>query len=194
MADRFGISRTPIRDILHRLEQEDLVRQVPNKGTFVSELTPKDIEEVLEIRMAIEPAAARSAATRLTEQHVIELREIIRQLDGAVKLQDSITSFEAASRLHNLILVAAGNARAHRIINNLIGQIQRIRFMSGRKPGRVITTADEQRNIVHALLGKDPAMAENAMRVHLTNAKRLLLRSPGLNVESEEFAANSVPS
>jgi DNA-binding GntR family transcriptional regulator len=65
---------------------------------------------------------------------------INKELAIAAKYQDSIASFETDSKLHNLILDAAGNVRAHRIINNLMGQIQRINFISGHKPVRILST------------------------------------------------------
>lgn len=194
LAQNFGVSRTPIREILRRLEQEDLVKVIPNKGVFVSELTPKDIEEVLEIRMALETAAARSAASKMTEQHLMELKDIMNQLDVAVELQDSIVSFEADSRLHNLILVAAGNRRAHKIINNLMGQIHRIRFISGHKPGRMETTVSEHRQIAMALLGMDPDKAADAMRVHIESTREILLPLSDMDKKFEDFVRNSFSS
>lgn len=192
LAQSFGVSRTPIREILRRLEQEDLVKVIPNRGVFVSELTAKDIAEVLEIRTALETAAARSAATKLTEHHLMELKDIRKQLDVAVDLQDSIVSFEADSRLHNLILVAAGNRRAHRIINNLMGQIHRIRFISGHKPGRISTTVNEHKRIVAALLNMDPLKAEEAMRIHLVSTWEILLPSSEMDKKFEDLIRNSV--
>ncbi len=193
LANRFGVSRTPIREMLLRLEYEDLVKLVPNRGVFVSELMSKDIEEVIEIRLTLETTAARMAASKLTEQHISELNNISEELDVAVELQDSILSFGADSRLHNLILEAAGNHRAHKIINNLMGQIHRIRFISGHKPGRSNTTTSEQKEIIRALLNKDPAKAEEAMRIHLLNTKELLLPSSEMERKFEEFVRNSVP-
>lgn len=193
LANRFGVSRTPIREMLLRLEYEDLVKLVPNRGVFVSELMSKDIEEVIEIRLTLETTAARMAASKLTEQHISELNNISEELDVAVELQDSIVSFGADSRLHNLILEAAGNHRAHKIINNLMGQIHRIRFISGHKPGRINTTTSEQKEIIRALLNKDPAKAEEAMRIHLLNTKELLLPSSEMERKFEEFVRNSVP-
>lgn len=193
LANRFGVSRTPIREMLLRLEYEDLVKLVPNRGVFVSELMSKDIEEVIEIRLTLETTAARMAASKLTEQHISELNNISEELDVAVELQDSILSFGADSRLHNLILEAAGNHRAHKIINNLMGQIHRIRFISGHKPGRINTTTSEQKEIIRALLNKDPAKAEEAMRIHLLNTKELLLPSSEMERKFEEFVRNSVP-
>lgn len=191
LADRLGVSRTPVREMLRRLEHEDLVRVVPNKGVFVSELTDKDIEEVLEIRLALETAAARSAATKLTTEQTKELKDIRKQLDTAVKLKDSVLSFEADTRLHGLILQAAGNKRAHRIINNLMGQIHRIRFISGHKPGRIDTTVKEHKEIVQALLNGDPDGAEKAMRKHLDSTREILLPSSDIDRKFEEFVRSS---
>ncbi len=191
LADRLGVSRTPVREMLRRLEQEDLVRVVPNRGVFVSELTDKDIEEVLEIRLALETAAARSAATKLSPEHIKELKDIRKQLDTAVKLKDSVLSFEADTRLHGLILQAAGNKRAHRIINNLMGQIHRIRFISGHKPGRIDTTVKEHKEIVQALLNGNPVVAEEAMMKHLNSTHEILLPSSDIDKKFEEFVRNS---
>lgn len=192
LAQSFGISRTPIREILRRLEQEDLVKIFPNRGAVVSELTVKDIEEVLEIRITLESAAARAAATKLTDQHIMELKSIDKQLDVAIELQDSVASFEADSRLHNLVLLAAGNSRSHRIINNLMGQIHRIRFISGHKPGRINTTVGEHKQIVRALLEMDPDKAEEAMRVHLVNTKEILLPSMEMDKKFEELVRGAL--
>ncbi len=192
LANRFGVSRTPIREMLRRLEREDLVEVIPNRGVFVSELTTRDIEEVLDIRLSLEPAAAWAAAKKMTDSQQAELEEINRMLGSAVETQDSITSFEADSRLHDLILDAAGNTRARRIINNLMGQILRIRFISGHKPGRIDTTVAEQKELVAALLDRDPARAENLMRIHLKNAKDLLIPSTDMDRKFEEFLRNSL--
>lgn len=191
LAERFGISRTPVREMLRRLEHEDLVKVIPNRGVFVSELTAEDIVEVLEIRMALETAAARAAAAKLTEEQKKELKEIKIQLDSAVKLQDSVISFEADTRLHGLILQAAGNKRAHRIINNLMGQIHRIRFISGHKPGRINTTVNEHKEIVQALLDMNPEKAEEAMRKHLLSTREILLPPSDIDKKFEDFVRGS---
>ncbi len=191
LAQRYGISRTPIRELLRRLEQEELVRVVPHHGAFVSELTQKDVEEVLDIRLLLETAAARVAASKITPEQRKVLNDISRVMEAAVRSQDSILSFEADSRLHDLILVAAGNSRARRIISNLMGQILRIRFISGHKPGRINTTVAEHKRIVRALLDNDPEGAERAMRVHLANTRQVLLPSSDMDKKFEEFLRQS---
>ncbi len=191
LAQKYGISRTPIREMLRRLEQEDLVKIVPNVGVYVSELTPRDIEEVLDLRICLESAAARSAASKITEEQMEQLREIGRQLDVAIEKQDSIISFEADTRLHDLIMVAAGNARARRLLNNLLGQIHRIRFISGHKPGRMNTTIAEHKEIIAALSDHDPDRAEQAMHIHLVKTKELLLPQSDLDAKFESFVRSS---
>lgn len=192
LAQRYGISRTPIREMLRRLEQEDLVKIIPNKGVIVSELTPHDVEEILEIRLSLETVAAGRAAANITSSQMAELREIARDLDKAVELQDSITSLRLDSRLHNLILETAGNSRAQKIIKNLMSQILRVRFVSAHKPGRIDSTVAEHKQIVSALLKRDPESAEEAMKAHLTVTKQLLLPSSEIDKKFEEFVRNSL--
>ncbi len=191
LAEKYEISRTPIREMLRRLEQEDLVRIVPNIGVYVSELTPKDIEEVLELRICLETAGARLAASKITEQQQEQLEEIGKQLDLAAEKQDSIASFDADTKLHDLIMVAAGNSRARRILNNLLGQIHRIRFISGHKPGRMNTTIAEHKILVAALMSHDPDKAAEAMHTHLLNTKDLLLPQSDLDAKFETFVRSS---
>ncbi len=194
LATRYGISRTPIREILRMLEHEDLVRIVPHSGAVVAELTAKDIEEVLQIRMWLEPAAARSAASKATEEQIAEFVTIDKQFDLAIQKQDSVLSFEADGKLHNLILIAAGNQRSRRIINNLMGQIHRIRFISGHKPGRIETTVREHKEIAEAIVKRLPEKAEEAMRVHIMNTRDLLLPSSEMEERFEALLRNSILS
>jgi DNA-binding GntR family transcriptional regulator len=192
LAKHYGISRTPIREILRKLEQEDLVKIVPNVGAFVSDLTSKDIEEVLDIRLWLETAAAKAAALKATEEQLAEFTRVDKQLDLAVEKQDSIISFEADDRLHDLILVAADNERARKIIKNLIGQVYRIRFISGHKPGRINTTVAEHKQIVAAILAREPERAEEAMRIHILNTKKILLSSSSdMEAKFEALLRNS---
>jgi DNA-binding GntR family transcriptional regulator len=175
LAKTYGVSRTPIREILRRLEQEDLVKIIPNKGIFVYELTNHDIEEVLEIRMILETAAARTAAMKIQDTQIKDLNEIESLMKKAIKAKDSVLSFEADEKLHDFILLTAGNMRVRKILHTLMGQILRIRFISGHKPGRILTTVEEHREIIKAIKQKDPEEAEEKMRIHLLNTRELLL-------------------
>lgn len=182
-----GVSRTPIREILQLLAQEDLVTIYPHKGVVVSELTSKDIEEIIDIRIALESTIAGKAATRISAKQVTQLRDIEKQLDLAVQNQDSLLSLDADSKLHELILQAAGNKRAHRIIKTLKFHILRMRSISGNKPGRIDSTVEEHKRILQALLSKDTDEAERTMRMHLVNTKGILLPASDMDKKFEEF-------
>ena len=175
LAKKYNVSRTPIREILRRLEQEDLIKIIPNKGMIVYELTNRDIEEVLEIRLILETAAAKAAAENITEEKIKKLDKIEELMEKAVKDDDSVLSFEADERLHDFILVTAGNIRVRKILYTLMGQILRIRFISGHKPGRIITTVEEHKEIIEAIKKRDHIDAEEKMKIHLMNTKELLL-------------------
>lgn len=116
----------------------------------MSGLTPKDIEEVLKIRMALETAAARSAATKLAGEYLTQPREINKQLDAALKRHDRIVLFEADSRSHNLILVVAASGRTRGIIEQFHASIHRNRFTSEYTSGRDGEFVGEQEKIIQA--------------------------------------------
>jgi DNA-binding GntR family transcriptional regulator len=187
LASQYKVSRTPIREILRKLEHEELIKIIPNRGIFVNELTNKDIEEVLDIRLILETAAAKAAAQNITDDKIKELDKIEEMLNKAVEGEDSVASFEADERLHEFILLTAGNMRVRKILYNLMGQILRIRFISGHKPGRIITTVEEHKKIISAIKNRDPLDAEEKMRIHLLNTKELLLPSRDMDDKFREL-------
>jgi DNA-binding GntR family transcriptional regulator len=173
----YSISRTPVREIFRKLEHDGLVNNIPYKGTYVADLKREDIEEILDIRFTLEGFAAKSAAEKMTEEGIKKLSELESQFQLASKDNNSVLSFEADSKLHELILDLAGNIRLRSIIINLMDQIHRIRFISGHIEGRIKTTAREHIEIVKALKMKDPILAEEKMQAHISSTKNLLLQS-----------------
>ena len=192
LAQKYDMSRTPIREILWRLEQEDLVRIVPTRGAFVSDLTAKDIAEVFEIRLSLECPAARRAAKRMNDEYLTQLFEIKSQLETAATLQDSLTLFKADSQLHKLIFVVAGNTRAHRIMRNLMGQVLRVSLMSTPSPERINSAVNEGKRIVEALVEGNQDSAREAMRLHLDRTMEGLLPLSDIDRKFEEFMRSSI--
>lgn len=184
---QYSISRTPVREILRKLENDGLVRNIPYKGTYVSELRKEDIEEILDIRYLLESFAAKCTAERVDKGALKKFGEIEEQLKFALKTQDSVLSFESDTKLHELILNVAGNKRIQSIITNLLGQIHRIRFISGHLEGRIETTIKEHLEIINAIKKKNAELAEKKMQVHISNTKKLLLKS---SIIEEQFASS----
>lgn len=174
---KYSISRTPVREIFRRLENEGLVKNIAYKGTYVADLLKEDIEEILDIRYALEGLAAKFAANNVTDKDIEEFVKIEHLLLKAMQDEDSVLSFEADTKLHELILTIAGNHRIHTIINNLLAQIHRIRFISGHMPGRINTTVQEHLNIIAAIKERDSDKAEAMMHTHIENTRKLFSQS-----------------
>jgi DNA-binding GntR family transcriptional regulator len=186
LAKKYNVSRTPIREIVRKLEYEELIK-ITNKRILIYEMTNKDIEEVLHIRMVLETAAARVATQCITDDQIKELEKIEENLDKAIKEEDSVLSFETDERLHDFILVTAGNMRVRKILYNLMGQILRIRYISGHKPGRIKTTGEEHKRIIHAIKKRDAFDAEEKMKAHFLSTRELLLPSQEMDVTFRKF-------
>lgn len=188
---RYEISRTPVREIFRRLEHDGLVKNIPYKGTYVSDLRRDDIEEILDIRLALESFAAKCAAQKVDKDGIKKFSDLEAQFKLAIRTQNSVVSFEADTKLHELILDTAGNKRIHAIITNLLGQIHRIRFISGHIPGRMNTTAGEHFDIIKAIKKKDPELAQQTMQLHIENTKKLLLQPSKMEEEFLSLLSNS---
>lgn len=171
----YNISRTPIREIFRRLEHEELVKNFPYKGTFVSYLRNEDIKEIMDLRAALESFAAKCSAQKISFIEIKKINELERQFKNAVKTNNKVMYFNCDINLHNLILDMAGNKRISYIINNLSGQIQRIRFISNNFPERMKKTWAEHFEIMKAIKKKEPELAEKLMRNHIKNTKRLFI-------------------
>lgn len=174
LAERFGVSRTPIHEVMKRLQSEELVNVDRGGRATVVATTAQDIEEAFDILMALETMAVRTAAVKIGDSRSKDLEEIWSELDRAAALQDSALSFSAETNLLNLILDVCDNRRLRRIMRGLLGRIQRTRFISGHAPGAIELTTTELKNVINALCGGDADRAEEALRGHLTNMMALL--------------------
>ena len=190
IVNEYLISRTPVREIFRKLENDGLVKNIPYKGTYVSDLKKEDIEEILDIRYALESFAARCTAEKLDKEGAKKFSELEEQFKLANETHNSVLSFETDTKLHELILNISGNARIRSIITNLLGQIHRIRFISGHLEGRIETTVKEHLEIIKAIKKKDPELAEKKMQIHIGNTKKLLLKSSKI----DELFVSSISS
>lgn len=175
LADHFGLSRTPIREVLHRLSMNGLIEIYPNRGAFVRRLDPRLISDIFEAREAIEPMACGLAAIRHPEP---ELGTVIRRLEQLV-ITDEPATMEAAvatgSDLHDAIFDWAGNALLTDFYRRLKDQASLIRLLTRRSQ-----EIEEASRIAHLLIcmaiqSRDRPAAERAMRSHLTRTRQMLL-------------------
>ena len=122
LADRFGVSRGPIRDALRDLARQGLALDLPRRGTFVSSLTERDLEEVYGIRRAIEEAAVRGAIARASGAEIAELFELLAEVEAAYGREDLSAAWEADMAFHRAYCRLSGNGRLLDLFDHLASQ------------------------------------------------------------------------
>ena len=169
LAASLGISKTPVRDALQELEREGFVARVPFTGTYVTEVTAKDISEIFQLRAVLEGLAAQLAATAFTDEELDRIAEDLDAAESALQ-QGNLPLCSARGRsLHRAIIDKANNERLVGIIHNLDDHLQRFRVMSDQISGRLDISCQEHRRILQALYERDPVAAEKAVRAHLSS-------------------------
>jgi len=175
LAEEMGVSRTPVREAIRKLELEGLVIMVPRRGAYVSDLSIKDVAETYEIRAALEALAAGLAAERITADESEELERILVSIGQCIANNDLERSIELDEQFHGVLYRASKNERLVQIINNLREQIQRFRATSLGTPGRLEAVFSEHTKIAEAISERNAALAERLAMEHIENAENALL-------------------
>jgi DNA-binding GntR family transcriptional regulator len=170
LAERLGISRTPVREALHRLEQDGLVEMLPRRGSFVARLSLRDLEELFELREATEGMAARLAALRGDVGELSRLQAEFAEADREPDPERRNARYEEIGEaLHDYTLRTSGNRRLQKIADSFRIQIQKERRVAASIPGRKEQSMIEHRDVLAALLRRDPEAAEKLMRKHIVS-------------------------
>ena len=127
LAEKLGVSRTPIREAMRKLELEGLVVMIPRRGAQVANITEKDLNDVLEVRITLENMAIEKACTNMTEEDVQELEKVARDFERSTAEGDLVKMAEADVNFHETIYRAADNKRLMQVLNNLREQMYRYR-------------------------------------------------------------------
>ena len=177
VAKELGVSKTPVREALRRLADEEFVRITPNQGVVVNKILIEDIEEFLQIRMVLEGLAANLAAKRISEEEIKELEEYNKHMYKFAIKKDLLALGKENAKFHNLLLNASGNKRLMRIVSNFTDIAYRFWLKSLNEPEKYKNSLEEHSNILTALKKRDPEEAEQLVRIHLNNALRMILDS-----------------
>lgn len=129
LAEQMGVSRTPVREAIRKLEKEKFVEMIPRKGAYVADLTAKDILDVLEMRIILEGFAAALAAERMTEDELADLISSYDKFEEAVKEENRSYMLEMDNEFHNHIFKATKNNKLIEIVKDLHDQFQRFRLI-----------------------------------------------------------------
>lgn len=175
LADSLGASRTPVREALSRLEQEYLVARTPMKGFAVKTLDLNEIEDLFEVRAALEGVAARQAAERMNPNIRADLAAALRTTASWIKKREKSRLIPLEQNFHMKILEASGNVpliEVGRGILERIWAIQRFNIITSD----MLTEAHAQHEeIFEALCAGNPRLAEAAMRKHMKITTRELI-------------------
>ncbi|HWJ02374.1 MAG TPA: GntR family transcriptional regulator [Verrucomicrobiae bacterium] len=175
LADEMGVSRTPVREAIRKLELEGFVVMIPRKGAYVAGISLKDIADVFEIRAALEGLAAGLAAERITEEELELMERLLVRKGEIIETNDLESLVEVDTDFHATLYQASRNERLVQILSNLREQIQRFRTTSLAVPGRMKEALEEHRKIIEALSERNVALAQALATEHIENAENVML-------------------
>ena len=177
LADELGISRTPVREAIRKLEQEGYVIMMPRRGTYVSDVSVSDVKEIFEIRSALESLATGLAARRIEPDELETLQKLLVEIEGYIAKNDIDKIVETDIKFHELLYQVSRNDRLVAIIHNLKEQLARFRTLSMSYPGRLQETLEEHSDMVEAIANGDVSAARDAAEHHMERAEKTLLKA-----------------
>lgn len=169
LAAKLGVSRTPIREAIRMLEQEGLAVTMPRKGAEVAKMTLKGMEDVLEIRGALDELASQLACERITEEQLERLEARKQEFERSLKSGDLKLIAEADVNFHDVIYEATGNPKLVSLLNNLREQIYRYRVEYIKDAKNHPILIKEHEAIYQSLLARNPEEATASIREHVEN-------------------------
>ena len=181
LADKLGVSRTPIREAIRKLELEGLVVMAPRKGAKVASITERDLNDVLEVRKGMEVLAISLACKRITGEELEKLESIERSFQSLIESGNLTELAEMDVKFHDTIYQATNNQRLVQLLNNLREQMYRYRMEYLKDIAVRRTLAEEHKAICEALRGRDESKAQNYVSVHIDNQQKAIM--PNLNQE-----------
>ncbi len=176
LAEQMGVSRTPLREALMKLEQEGLIARLPRGGLVVVELKFDEAVELYQIREMLDGLAASLAAGRTDEKALTVLEEHLKKMGKCVQKQNAHEWFIHHVAFHEAIMQASGNSRLFGLISNVRLSIQRFHPVLLTTPNRLENALREHLAIFRAIKSRDPRGAERLARLHIANARDIVVR------------------
>lgn len=175
LTERYGISRTPIREALRQLESEGYLKVIPRRGAIVSEFNRKEVEEFYAIKGVLEGYAACCACEKLSLKDLYRLQAINDKLAELAQSGDVRGFFKIHDDFHEVFIRASKNEKLHELVSNLVTKFQLLRFSSLSLPGRMATSVQEHNKIIDAFRNKDAELAETLVRINAEYSGQVLI-------------------
>ena len=175
LAERLGVSRTPIREAMRKLEQEGLVVMIPRRGAQVANITEKDLNDVLEVRIALENVAIEKACARMTEEEMRRLWLAAKEFEHTIAEGNLVKLAEADVAFHEVIYQASDNKRLIQVLNNM-----REQYLKEGETRDVLVKEHEE--LTKAIRERDVERAKQLSFQHIENQRMAIMRS----IEAED--------
>ncbi len=175
LADQLSVSRSPVREALRQLAMDGLVIEIPNKGVFVKEFTPKEIEEIFDMRMLLENYAIGHVKEPLTEASRKQLQTHVKSLEKAYKSNDLRLYIDLDAELHEMLIKLCKNSVLEDMYEKVYSMIQQFRIYSLISKVRFDESLDEHRGIVRFILDGEADQAQALNKLHLQMARDKIL-------------------
>ena len=186
LADRLGVSRTPIREAIRKLELEGLVVMYPRKGAQVAKITEKNLKDVLEVRRALDSLAVSLACKRMSDEEKKELREACDAFEQVIATNNTRAITESDVALHDIIVRSTRNDRLVQLVSNISEQMYRYRMEYIKDSAYHKRLVEEHEMIYRAIIAGDEEAARAAVILHIDNQERSIIEHLQLGEERPE--------
>jgi DNA-binding GntR family transcriptional regulator len=178
LAEELGVSRTPVREALHKLEQDGFIEPLESRGFRIPQDSREEIEDLFELRTVLEGYTLKIICERITDEQITMLEEIINKADDALKRKRIDEVFQWNTRFHDTLhSLVADKRRFHSLIVNMRKYVLRYRKDTLQYLGAGKRASDGHRQILLALKLKDPELCERVMRMHIRQSKEDALQT-----------------
>ena len=177
LAERLGVSRTPIREAIRKLELEGLVLMIPRKGAEVAKISARSLRDVLEVRRALEELAIELACQRMSEEEVGNLQKAQEDFKKAIAEGDAMKIAETDEHFHDVIYEGTQNAKLIQMLNNLREQMYRYRLEYIKDEDKRKILVLEHEKILKTVRERKVAEAKEAVREHIDNQEITVARN-----------------
>lgn len=176
LAEKMGVSRTPVREAIRKLEIEGLVIMEPRKGVYVAEVTNKDVNDVLELRSFLDGFATRLAAKRMDKKDLDKIKEIQKEFESFAKNKDLDGAIKKDIEFHELVYNSSKNEKLIQILNNLREQVDRFRVIYLKQVNIYSAVTKEHKEIIAALESANEEQSEKAAIQHIISQQENFIK------------------
>lgn len=179
LAEKLGVSRTPIREAIRMLQIEGLVNITPRKGTVVAEISKDDLKNVLEVRKVLEKLAVELACMKITEEEILGLKENLKEFSTAIKKKNPSEIAKIDVAFHDIIYKSTRNTRLIQIMFNIREQMYRYRLEYIKDQDTRETVVRDHEKLIEAIVNKDVENAKNIIVGHIHHQEITIMKNMG---------------